>query len=798
MLSRLVPRYGVHCTRVALLSTGAVFAGLVVIAAILAPVASAQNNPTAEAGGLEEVLVTARKREERLQDTPISISAFSGNRLEAQNISQITRIQDFTPNLVFQNTPSNSGVGSNAAVFIRGIGQKDFAPTVDPGVGIYIDGAYLGRTVGGVFDLLDVERVEILRGPQGTLFGRNTIGGAVSITTRKPDAEFGGTADIKLGTDDRFDVRGSLNVPLSDTFYAKVSAASFRQDGYVFRPDGKDLGDQDYKIGRIALRWIATDDLEFNLAADYSRDKTNGPPIVITNFVREPVLTGASNFVTLNNAFVFFDPATGPGNPELCFAPQNAANTACYNDRIIAGRHTNLGSGANFSDIETTSATLTIDWDFGPAQLKSITAYRKIDGSFAQDRDGAPQPVGGPLQNPVNHVYDIFEQDQFSQELQLLGKALDDRLDWLVGLYYFTEDGQDVNPIAFRPVTAQSGGYFDYESSAIFAQLTYKVTDRLSITPGVRYTEEDRKYLPDQYIDGLPIGPLGFPCFVPDVHVPCVAGDRIVPYEIVESSTSELTPYFNVAYQWMPGFMTYATYSEGFKSGGYTQRIFPPEPSLPSFEPEYVKSYEIGFKLEALSGDMRLNGAVYYTDYTDMQLLVADASRIGPFITNAGKAEIKGFELEWAWAFADGWRIDAGVGYTDPKFKELQGSVQGLTLDSDFVLISDWNLSVALEKALILGNDSTLTPRVDWSWRSEFSTNANGVPDPWLVQPDYSVVNASVTWRSAQERYTVTAGVDNLTDEEYRTFGDFQPGFGFYMESFDRGIEWYLKAAIKF
>lgn len=749
-------------------------------------------------GTLEEITVTARKREESLQDTPISITAFSADRLEAQGVSQITRIQDFTPNLVFQNTPSNSGVGSNAAVFIRGIGQKDFAPTTEPGVGIYIDGAYLGRSVGGVFDLMDVERVEVLRGPQGTLFGRNTIGGAVSITSKPPGDEFSVKADVKLGTDNRLNVRSTVNVPLTDTFYAKLTAASLRQDGYVQRPfDGKDLGDQDYSYGRIALQWLATADLTFNLAADYSRDRSNGPPVVITGFVRQPALTADANFITLNNAFAFFDPATGPGNPELCFTPQNAANPACYNDRIVAGRNNNLGTGPQFSDLKTASATLTADWQIGAVALKSITAYRDVDGSFAQDRDGAPQADGAPLANPVNHVFDTFQQSQFSQELQLQGKALDEKLDWLLGLYYFTEDGENLNPVDFRPVSLQSGGYFDYESRAVFAQATYRATDKLSITPGVRYTEDDRNYLPDQYFEELPTGPLGFPCFDPSFHIPCVVGDRVVPRQTVTSTAEEFTPYLNVAYQWTPDVMTYASYSEGFKSGGYTQRIFPPEASLPSFAPEFVKAYEIGFKLAA-GRSMHLNGAVFYTDYTDLQLLVADASRIGPFSTNAGSAEIQGFELEWAYAFGDGWRVNAGAGYTDPQYKELRDDVQGLTVDSDFALISDWNVNASVEKRIALSRGGDLTPRLDWSWRSEFSTNASGVPDPHLVQPDYSVLNASVNWRNGSERLAVTAGVDNATDEQYRIFGDFQPGFGFYMEAFDRGRQWYVKVTAQY
>jgi iron complex outermembrane receptor protein len=776
-----------------------------VLAGVVTLPAWAADAPPDGSGALEEITVTARKRTESLQETPISISAFSADRLESQGITSIMRIQDITPNLVFQNTPSNSGLASNAAVYIRGIGQKDFAPTTDPGVGLYVDGAYLGRTAGAVFDLVDIEQVEVLRGPQGTLFGRNTIGGAISITTKKPENAFNARADVKFGTDSRINVRASVNVPFTDTFYGKLTAASFKQDGYVTRPfDGKDLGNQDYKTGRIALRWVPSDALEFNFAADYAKDESNGPAVVITRVDRPSDTPGS--FVTLNNAFAFFDPATGPGDPNQCFTSANFSNPLCYNDRVVAGKNTNLGSGPNFSELTTKSASLTAEWRLPLLTVKSITAWRKVDGAFAQDRDGGAQPVGGLFQAPINHVFDTFEQKQVSQEFQFLGTALDERINWVAGLYWFKEEGENLNPVDFRPVAIQSGGFFDYKSYAAFAQFTWKVTDALSVTPGARYTKDERDYLPDQFFESLPLGPLGFPCFVPSFHIPCVVGDRVVPFETVSADASKTTPYLNVAYQWHPGFMTYATYSEGFRSGGYTQRIFPPEASLPSFKPENVKSYELGFKYTTPGESMRLNGAVFYTDYKDLQLLVSDASRIGPYITNAGKAEIQGFELEWAFSPGAGWRLDASVGYTDPKYKEIDARVNpaDLNTDSDFVLVSDWNTSVSVEKLFTLGASGTLRPRVDWSWRSKFATNANGVPQPstlprdFLYQPAYSVVNASVNWLSDDERYSVTLGVDNLADEEYRVFGDYQPGFGFAMEAFDRGRQWYVKAGVSF
>ena len=318
-------------------------------------------------GELEEITVTARKQTENLQNTPISITAFSGDRLEAQGITQVNRIQDFTPNLTFANIPSNSGIASNAAVYIRGVGQNDFAPTVEPGVGIYIDGVYLGRTAGGVFDLIDVNSVEVLRGPQGTLFGRNTIGGAINMTTIQPDDTFRAKGDIKYGTDDRINLRGMISGPIAEGVYAKISAGLFSQSGYVDAPAlGKKLGNQDTKMVRAALRFAPLGSrFEATVAADYTRDKSNGAPVTVTGI--DP--TAAGSFVTLQN-FI----ASGFGNPASCLAPAAIGNTQCYNQRLFS-EDTNYATGRTFSDLELWSASLSASYDLtDDIQLKSITA----------------------------------------------------------------------------------------------------------------------------------------------------------------------------------------------------------------------------------------------------------------------------------------------------------------------------------------------------------------------------------------------------------------------------------------
>ena len=771
-----------------------------------APAQDATASNGAGSTGVGDIIVTARKREESLQRTPISVSALGAKQLDAQGITSILKIQDTTPNITFKNVPSNSGVASNAAVYIRGIGQSDFAPGVDPGVGIYVDGVYQGRSVGGVFDMIDIDRVEVLRGPQGTLFGRNTIGGAISIITAKPTDEFYGKADVKIGTDNRVNVRGMLNMPIAKDLFLKVSGGLFSQDGYLNAPNlGTKLGNQDSKTARGVLLWEATPNLDVTLSGDYMRDKNNGAPTVLIGIdVSDP-----RSFGLLNNLL-----ATGFGATGSCFDAAHAKDPNCLNNQWLS-KDTNYSSQKTFSDIKVWSTALTANWDLSDAlKLKSITSYRKVDALFAEDYDGTP----------INIAYlspDTFTQRQFTQELQLLGSTADGRLNYLFGLYYFHEKGKDVGPIDFNAVYAVSGGFYNYKSWAAFSQVTYDITDKLSLTAGVRYTQDRKKFLPDQYIiedrAGELLGPangslvlsrcfvrVGPPILPPDVS--CVAdpvlnpdGNRILPYVTVRSNANKLTPMVDLAYQWTPDVMTYLTFSQGYKSGGFTQRIFPPESSMPTFQPEKVNAYEAGVKLTALNRMLRFNFAGFYTDYSEIQLLVDGTpyGRLGPFYINAGDAKIKGFEAESTLAPGDGWIITGSAGLTDAKYTRLNNTV-GLTLASKFNYVPKWTLSGSIQKTIELDSSGSLTPRVDWSYRSGTFNNINGLNDALLYQPAFSVFNASVRWEDKAGKYGLQFGVDNFTDKKFMAFGNFQQSFGTKQASYDRGRQWYLRGSVSF
>lgn len=715
---------------------------------------------------LEEITVTARKREESLQDTPISITAFTGVNLEARGITTIDRIQNATPNLTFYSYTPFGGSSNNATVYLRGIGQSDFAPTTEPGVGLYVDGVYYGRSIGSVLSLIGIERVEVLRGPQGTLFGRNTTGGAISITSIKPHDGFGVTADLTVGSYDRFDAKSSINVPISDTLYGLISVGTFNQDGYVKHVrTGQDFGDDDTVAGRAALRWEPSDRLTADLAFDYSRDRENGPATVYSGavYLDPSLVPPTGNFPYTNNVVLGF--LTGcdgtPANPA-----GSLDNPACINDQYLGQK--NGDPDAYFSNNENWGVSLGVDWSLNEyLQLRSITAYRDLDAHFAYEGDDTPILLTA--------TEDLLTQHQFTQEFQLLGTALEDRLDWILGFFYFHEDGRNPNTVTLLPVTILSGGEYDNESVAGFAQATWNIADRWHVTAGLRYTEDTKRFLPQQKVLEDRSG--GF--FPP--------GTPLLPSVEAKNDANDTTPMVNLAYDWSDDLMLYATYSEGFKGGGFHQRVFPPLPEVPQFDPERVDSYEVGFKYASPARRFVLNGAGFHSRYRDLQVTVFTS--VAPVLDNAGDATIDGFELEGQWVPADGWSVEAGVGYLDAGYDDVDPAT-GLTGDEKLSRVPKWTLNASVTKEFSLGSRGTLRPRVDWSYRSK--TWFDTFNTPFMVQSGYHLVNASVAWNTDDERYGVSLGVTNLTDEKYLQSVYFQSVLGTINDLHAREREWYL------
>ncbi len=747
---------------------------------------------------MEEITVTARKREEGLSETPLSVSAFTAEELDYRGVTNISEISAFTPNLVFQNNPSFGGASNAAAIYIRGIGQKEFLPTTEPGVGLYLDGVYIARSVGALLDLVDIKRVEVLRGPQGTLFGRNTIGGAISITTKEPHQESDGRLELAYGTDNYTNLRGSANFALTDNLFASVNLAAVQQDGYVERTDGTDLGNDDTVVGRIALRWLATENLEVNFTADATRDRENGPALNLTGInLGNPVDPDTPPFAVLNN--IGANIAAG-GPPVPCAtpdAPLNLAVPGCYDNRYLASNGDNQGTAPAFSDTDIRGTNLTLAWQINEyTSLKSITAYRDLESDFGRDGDHSPLTI--------SEFIDLMDQDQFTQELQLTGSALDSRLQWIAGSYYFAESGNNINLLNFTASRFRSGGKFDNESWAFYTQASYDITENLSLTAGLRYTDETKQFLPDQIIFENKFAGTGTALDAPFLQ----AGSRILPFLRKEIELTETSPLINLSYNFDIPLMIYGSYSEGFKSGGFSQRVFPPivapftAPAgtpdidlIPTFDPEFVQVFELGFKWSGFNNRLKINGATFHTKYNDLQIQVFTS--VAPVTKNAASAEIDGFELELKALSNSGWFAEFSVGYVDAGYTSIDEATTFVNRSNAFERISDWSVSSALSKDFYLEVDGQITTRIDWSYHSSFFNDTFNTPE--ISQSDgYEVINANVTWLDASQTWSINLGVNNLLANDYLITGIIGDAFQSYEQMENRGREWRFSVTREF
>lgn len=766
---------------------------------------------------LEEVIVTARKREESLQETPLSIAAFTANELTQRQIRSTDQLADVTPNLTFDSYAPSSGQNASSQIYIRGIGQSDFTAVTDPGVGLYVDGVYYARSYGGTLDFLDLERIEVLRGPQGSLFGRNTIGGAITLHTVRPHEEFQSSAEVIVGSDNMFYVTGDINIPISDGLYTKIGVTSRNRDGYVQRvqlaerqlsgtpaaTDGVDLGDDDSVAARVSLVWEPSETLSFFLSADYTDEDENGSPATSLGMNDESVFPAHTNQFENGLAFggncpLFPPPHAGPD------ASTNN-NFLCINDTWRRNEFENEGNAEVGSQLTMWGVSLEVEWDVTNwMSIKSITAYRDIDANSARDADGTPYQVF--------HTQDPFEQNQFSQEFQFSGAT--ENLKWLVGLYYFEEEADNPNPVQLPvPTIGQivSGGQVDNDNFAVFSQVTFNFSEQWDLTAGIRYTDETKRFRPYSFADGNYIqGGPGSP-FVRFHDCPTgqepgcdgvngrlfTDGDRLLPDEQSKLDFNDLTPMLNLTYYANEDVMLYGSWSEGFKSGGFDQRFINYQPAPSSFEPETATTYEIGMKSSWLDETLRLNIAGFYTDYKDMQIIVRQG--FAPLTFNAGEAEIKGFEIESTWIPSAAWIIQASVGLIDAKYSKLDDSVEsvGITKDSKLPQTPEWTANIGIGYTTQMGNWS-VTPRVDWVYTDDVYNNA--VNTPQLKQDSYSIINAAIIVQSDSGAWEFMLSGRNLTDEIILISGSsgYETASGYLTGTHARKREWALSAKYSF
>jgi len=805
----------------------------------------------AQQGALEEITVTAQRRAERLQDVPIAVTALTAQALENKAINDVSQLTNLVPNVNLDNNSPFSGSTSVLAAYIRGIGQNDFAFNFDPGVGIYLDGVYLARTVGANVDMLDVERIEVLKGPQGTLFGRNSVGGAINIVTRQPGDEFDWKAEVTAGDYHRMDVRGSADLPfIPDRLTSSISFSSKYRDGFQRRieypiddsyvTDGNQFlwagyrshdreGGQDEQNVRLKLLWTPNDDVDVTLAADYTNvdQSASANTLIATDlsvfagFYNLCINTPADVLNTVPDLAPFntIDGVCGPrGVPEYpAGVPQGTPRTALggvnadddptnnrlpYGDHFLTGNIDTTYSTANsFSKVKVPGLSLTVDWDIGDfGTLKSITAYRELEWSVGMDLDGSPIEM---LQTSFD-----MTQHQVSQEFQLSGLAFGDKLNWLVGAYYFKEGGWLFDYVTFPGGLLQIYGPNDLQTEAYagFVHLNYSLTEKLGITLGARYTKEDKEFEGFQHdLNAFnykiaqcfpPLGPspvpgqncqelLGFPD--PDDFL------RYFPPGMNKKSFDDISPRVGFEFRPSDEVMFYASYSEGFKSGSWTTRLSNPLPEAPDFDQEEATSYEVGVKSELFDRRVILNAAAFFTDYENIQLNFQEG--VSPTFKNAGDAELKGGEVEFTGLLTDSFTLSAAVGYLDAEYTSIDPGALGVTLDSSLPKTPEWTAVLSPRYVAGLGNGGALAFNVDFSYRSEVYNDTENTE--LLRRPSTENLNASIVYTEPDGKWDLGFGGTNLTDDRYLITGQAQFAGGQVYGTYNRPREWWVTVRVR-
>uniref|UniRef100_B0SXU3 TonB-dependent receptor n=1 Tax=Caulobacter sp. (strain K31) TaxID=366602 RepID=B0SXU3_CAUSK len=734
--------------------------------------AQAQTQAQPASVQIEEVVVTARRREERLQDAPVAVTALSGDALQARGVESVDQIARFAPSIRFDGAAALSGGNYNATVFIRGVGQNDFAIFSDPGVGVYVDGVYYARSIGGTMDAFDVSRIEVLRGPQGTLFGKNTIGGAVVISTAQPGDAFGGQIEGTVGSLNRRDLKGHVDIPLSDKAAVRLSAARLTRDGYGKRLlTGEDLGDRNATAARAQLRWEASDAVIVELSADYTRAREHSAP-------QKLLVIGAVPGFAVGPFMGNFNTYIAPG---LGITAPNGAKTL-NTSFLTDDPYTTYGTGPNVNDLDLWGTSATVNWDLGGVTFKSISAVRGLKATFARDGDNTPFT----FRETFNH--DV--QAQYSQEFQFSGQSFDDRLTWVTGAYVFQERGTDsgyaklalgLAPGASPPPYSPSAAVYTKVTSttyALFAQGSYSLTDRLSATVGARVNRDDKDYVLDHRR---------------------IRDGGIIAQLSRGGSWDSFTPKLGLEFKATPDVLLYVSAGKGFKSGGFNARPLNDATEVTEYQPETLLTYELGAKTAWFNRRLILNLAGYFSDYQDIQVTVNQTPR--NFVANAAAGEVKGVELELQARPTANWSFNLGAGYMDAKYTKVgsglaAGQVLPITLATHFVKAPEWTANGGIEYSRELSVGGRLLARVDWT---HYSTVYNDVAnDPDLTQPAYDLFGARIAYTSANQLWQAALFGSNLSDERYKVSGNASSGFGLKEASYGRPREWGLSVNRKF
>ena len=681
---------------------------------------------------VDDIVVTARRREESLQDVPVAVTAVSGEQLEAKGSADITELARSTPSLTL-----NAARGSNSTLisFIRGVGQQDPLWGFDPGVGLYIDDVYVARPQAAVLDIFDVQRIEVLRGPQGTLYGRNTIGGAIKYVTRRIDAdEPEGSIRASYGSYNQRDVVASAELPFSDTFAVSGSVARYLRDGFGTNlNNGNEHYNKDVMAGRISVEWSARDNLFFRLAADAVNDDSNARH----------------------------------GHREVAPSPAGV-----YDTRAGAG---------DTNSVETRGVSFTGEWLANDLMtFKSVTAWRNGSTRGNIDFDNQPAPI---LDIPAR-----YDDDQFSQEFQLL---LDGgRWSGVAGVYYMdaSASGAFDTVVGLANLTTLTSGSVDTESFAVFGDFSIDLTDALSLSAGGRWTRDEKTgtVFRQQYLG------IRSPSFGNSTAV--LLGGPRTNYTATRTF-EEFTPRVSASYKFGEDLTAYASWGRGFKSGGFDMRgdavLYPN--TINGYDPETVETIELGLKGALFDRRLSFATAIFDSSYEDQQITTQypAGATVASVVDNVGSSSIRGWEFEGRFRLTPSFTINASASYIDAQFDEFLAYIPTGPLNStcptlvgcfvdvsnarDFQNTPEWTGSIGATYNWFLANGGMISFLPSAAYRGayqQFETAA-----PLLDQADgYWLYDASVVWTSANDKLTFGVHGKNLSDERYKIGGYNFPG----------------------
>lgn len=699
----------------------------------------------------EEIVVTAQKREQNLQDVGISISAFTGDQLKSLGINSTKDLQNTTPGLVYSEF---GGAASVSTFSLRGVAQLDFSDHNESPNAVYLDGAYISFIGGLGLSFFDVERAEVLRGPQGTLFGRNATGGLINLVSRQPTQEFEAYLDVTVGEYSQFDTEGAVSGGLTDNLSARLSFNTNSNDGFIKNdnPAGSESPEADNYGIRLQFLYDPSDDLSLHLGL---RGSENNKESVAGYDVSERVYPLANGLVIgeRDSRFSLADYATYCSD-FFFTAPDVAAGENCSGHAETDDDPFRVNSEKGVFDREYYGATFTIEKEFDEISFTSITDYQMIDKFYSEDDDGSSVHYG---RFTTDH-----KGEQYSQELRLTGGS--DRMRWQSGLYFLYIDGEFSSRFDFSDTGAITEGIYDQEtlSYAIFGQGEYDLTDELTAVLGLRYTYDEKDVnfhgsCIETFNDGgcLPFSQGGYLFSATDVHL---AGFKGTAEDEDVSFKAQLD------YKANDNALIYFGISRGVKSTTHSGSSFAALPQEQFFvEPEKLTSYEIGVKY-SLGESTRINASAFYYDYRDFQAF--------QFVGNATvlfnlDADIAGTDLELVSSFENGWDFLLGVSYLDTKAKDVVLPDGVTLLDREMALAPDLSVNAMIRKAWNI-LDGEFAIQIDGNYVDSRFLSPINHPSNFLES--YTVFNARMGYSSSDERWSVTAFVNNLADKEYRNY----------------------------